>query len=276
MGMTGEKRRPTLGPGAGTALVLAVALAGCNLIHPLDPSLDARFLYADADDDIAVTVDASGAITGTSPASNSGSNTRVATWRRDDPALGDQQACVSWSDAPDTYGHQPGVALRVHDVEGGVVGLTVTRNVYFGAFWGFNVHTWDTRQPVPFTKVGGFGFETALTRGSFVPAPPPWHLCARVVGSVLSLKVWAGDEPEPEWDDPAHGGSVTLPAGWEDPGLPGVYFGHIPSGSSFTLTELTVAAVTAPGAATAPESIAVEPVAPTTPPRAPTAIAVAP
>ena len=58
-----------------------------------------------------------------------------------------------------------------------------------------------------------------------------------MIGDLLSMKVWAADEPEPEWMDGVHGGGVVLPAGWDLPGSPGWYVGHLSPGTSTSYTE---------------------------------------
>jgi hypothetical protein len=246
-----------------------VALTACNVIEPLDPSLDARFLTTVGDDDHGVTL-AGGPddVTVTAPASNTGVDTRIVVWRRADPVAADQSVCASWTDPPDQANHQAGVALRVRPTDGGASAVTVTRNIFWGAFWGFNVHVWDGNRSPAIIKIAGFELPAAVRRGGDpvpVTAPFPWRLCARIVGDVLTFKVWAADIPEPAWGDPLYGGSVTLPPGWEASGHAGGYVGHVPPGSSFTLTDLTVAPVAPANAA-----------ASAAPPRAPTAIAQAP
>ena len=46
--------------------------------------------------------------------------------------------------------------------------------------------------------------------------------------------------------DGLHGGGVVLPAGWEQPGVPGWYAGHVASGGSITYADRW----TVPGPAT--------------------------
>jgi hypothetical protein len=109
-------------------------------------------------------------------------------------------------------------------------------------------------------------------------------MCARVVGDTVSFIVWPLRDPEPAWNDPKYGGSVTLPAGWSQPGIPGWYVGHLEPGDSVGFTDMSTADVGQPPPTTttttpqSPDQAEADVVAPepTTPPRAPTWIPRAP
>jgi hypothetical protein len=218
-------------------LVLAVAVAltagACNLIRPLDPSLEAKFLTSEADDDYGITVDG-GTTVVAAPATNVGGNSRVAFWPADAPAVTDQLSCVAWTE--DDHTVQQGVALRIRTDADRTTAITVTKNIWAGVWFGFNVHVMDSAADSRYTKIYGLTLGEALSRVG-QPAPGPWHLCARVQGDHLSFKVWPADEVEPPWMDGLHGGGVVLPAGWEQPGVPGWYAGHVASGGSITYVD---------------------------------------
>jgi hypothetical protein len=229
--------RPRGWGGRGHALVgavaMAVALGACNLIRPLDPSLEAGFLTKEKNDDYGITVVDGDAISA-APTTNEGGNTRVAFWPAGASHTLDQQSCMSWVE--DDPFSQQGVALRVRSVDGRTTAITVTKNIWFHAYWMFNVHVMDSGNPEqPFTQIASFDVSGAVVRNGS-PAPAPWRLCARVVGDQLALKVWAADEAEPAWMDGVHGGGVVLPAGWDSPGAAGWYVGHLRPGVSTTYT----------------------------------------
>jgi hypothetical protein len=231
------------------AVAMTVALGACNLIKPLDPSLEAGFLTTDGGDDYGITV-AGGAVTAAAPATNTGGNTRLAFWPADAPETSAQQSCVSWDDGD--HSAQQGIALRVRSTAGRTTAITVTKNVWAGFFWVFNVHVMDSGNAgQPFTRIGQFSFDRSLLRDG-VPAPGPWRLCARVVGEAVSVKVWAADEAEPAWMDGIHGGGVMLPAGWDVPGAAGWYVGHLAPGASTTYTALQALDMTVPAEPTDP------------------------
>jgi hypothetical protein len=249
----GARRRA----GAG-ALAMVAVLGACNLVQPLDPSLEAGFLTTDRNDDYGITV-AGDAVTAAAPATNEGGNTRLAFWPAGSPQTGDHQSCASWVEGD--HAAQQGIALRVRSTSGRTTAITITKNVWFHVYWMFNVHVMDSgNTEQPFTQIAAFNVSGAVLReGS--PAPGPWRLCARVIGNEVSLKVWAADEAEPAWMDGIHGGGVLLPAGWDAPGAAGWYVGHLAPGSSTTYTarEVLQLAGSTPGApesgdATAPRS----------------------
>jgi hypothetical protein len=201
---------------------------------PLAPSLDGATLTPNLRDTYAVAVDEA-ALTISAPAQNRYAGTRVLLWDRDGVRTADQESCATWSGSSNDF-HQEGAALRVTNVDGVTRGLTVTKNIYAGpqdngnyAF--FNVHTWDTGEPSIATLIAQFDLRPEFFEGGRLLAHP-WRMCARVVGGTLSFVVWPAGEPRPPWDDGVHGGSVFLPAGWDQPGHAGWYAGHLlPAGN---------------------------------------------
>jgi hypothetical protein len=259
----GGARTPRLVPVVGFVAVLAVA--GCTLPPP-PPALDP--LPADLDG-VALTRDGRGSYgvvrTGTdltvTGLLTGGANTRTALWRRDVEVSADELSCATWVAETAPY-NQPGAALRLRPVPGGTTGVTVTKNVWFLGGWVFNVHVWDTRAPDPFTLVGQVVLDATFRQADGWTRPFPWRLCARAVGDRVDVLVWPAAQVEPAWGDPAYGGSVALPTGWNYPGVPGWYAGHLGVGDQITFTGLTAEPVT--------------PVPPTSPPAPPMAIAIAP
>jgi hypothetical protein len=80
----------------------------------------------------------------------------------------------------------------------------------------------------------------------------PWRLCARTRAGRIEFKVWRLAEAEPDWGDPAHGGSVAIPADAPADGASGWFIGHMRPGMSATFTDLhehpRVVPPTVPGA----------------------------
>jgi hypothetical protein len=119
----------------------------------------------------------------------------------------------------------------------------VTKNVVFYTLFVFNVHVWDTSTPNVNTLIGQFDLSSVFVNSSgFIPLP--WDLCARVIGNTLTFEAWVDGQPTPAWGDTTHGGSVTLPDGWNYPGDAGWYIGHLQPGDSATYTNLSAGAPT--------------------------------
>ena len=148
---------------------------------------------------------------------------------------------------------------------GGVTAITVTKNVFFGANWKFNVHVWDTSTSPAAIQIGAFDFAPVFAPDEIHVAPLPWKLCAQVVGSTVSFIVWRATEPRPAWGDATHGGAVTLPAGYGKPGEVGWYIGHLEPDDRAAFTDLRRRTLT--GSAAPSNASGAPPFAP----RAPTA-----
>ncbi|MCU1499665.1 MAG: hypothetical protein JWM47_3618 [Acidimicrobiales bacterium] len=171
----------------------------------------------------------------TAPRTNSGQNLRVVFWRPGSPVGATSQTCATWSSQA-ADGVQQGAALRIRVSPGRVRAITVTKNIWQHATWGFNFHTWDSDRPQPWQHFGGVEVEN-LRSGRQVK-PLPWRFCARIRDRSVEVKVWPTDRAEPAWGDPAWGGSKVLPAGWEAPGVTGWFIGHLPPGGTATLDNL--------------------------------------
>jgi hypothetical protein len=286
-GLRASRRRLATVIGAG-ALLLA---AGCGPeVKPLDPSLGAGMLTPEANDTYGLTL-ADGVVTASAPETNTGGNTRIAFWRVADQPSTDQQTCATWVNAQSRL-QQQGAALRVRSANGRTTAITVTDNIFYLARWAFNVHVMDSAAQPVFRQIASFDLGEAFRTapGAFTVWPYPWRMCARVVGDTLSFIVWPLTVPEPAWNDPRYGGSVRLPAGWGQPGIPGWYVGHLEPGDSVGFTDMTTADVSPEPPPTAPSTTTTSPsrsasgqdpsgvVAPepTAPPRAPTWIPRAP
>ncbi len=161
--------------------------------------------------------------------SNQGGNLRTVFWPDGAPAVTDSQSCAVWTSQRGDIVQQ-GAALRIQAGFGRVRALTVTKNIYYGASWIFNFHTWDTTRPVAFESFGAV--ELPRFRYGNATVPLPWHFCARVEGNAMEFKVWRYGEREPAWGDRSYGGRATVPGGWGSQGTAGWYIGHLRAGDS--------------------------------------------
>jgi hypothetical protein len=169
---------------------------------------------------------------------NDGGNLRFFFWAIGAEESRDQQVCATWQHATGSF-QQQGVVLRAVSSATGTRAISVTKNVWLGAFWKFNVHLWDTSvTDSPFTQSATFDLASVLHPGGRL-APLPWRICARAVADVVSFKVWSLTRAEPAWGDPAYGGRVTVPAQWVYPGMAGQYAGHVQPGDSMSYRNLT-------------------------------------
>jgi hypothetical protein len=169
-------------------------------------------------------------------AGHAGGNEREFIVPSDAAAVRDQQSCAEWTTEPTVA--QQGAVLRLHRVAGGVQAITVTKNIFFDAFWIFDVHVWDTTTRPRLTLVGSFDLSAELrVPGTNLAYPLPWFFCAAVRGSTLAFKVWRDGQPEPAWGNTDNGAVMTLPSRHTEPGIAGWYIGHL-SGGAATLTHL--------------------------------------
>ena len=252
-----------------------VAAAVRNAV--IDTSLARGVLTSEGADVYNLSRDAA-AVTASAPASNTGGNSRLGFWRAPDQDSADQQTCATWTQAPDGL-QQQGAVLRARSIQGRTTAITVTHNIYFGAWWVFNVHVMDSAAAAPFHQIGTFDLREVFAPGwpDVLQAPPyPWRLCARVVGNVVSFVVWPTSDPKPAWNDARYGGSVTLPAGWSAPGDAGWYIGHLEPGKSSGFGDLSILGLLSNASSAARQAAIAELSKPASPPRQPTWIVDAP
>jgi hypothetical protein len=179
----------------------------------------------------------------------------VAFWRRADKPAEDAQSCGTWR-SNSRSGDQEGAVLRVATVRGVSRAITVTKNIFFGATYVFNVHLWDTSvSPVPFTLIGQFNLKSVFWPGG-KPVPFPWRMCAQVFANTVSFVAWPANQPQPGWGDTTHGGSVTLPSGWDYAGATGWYVGHLQAADAVSFAGLGVGGPTLAGVVAAVPAMA--------------------
>ena len=243
-------------------VVALVVLAACvpefgvreGVVNSLDLTSPSGEVYTHVADATTATISAA--------PTNTDGNVREVFWRDTTPWYRNQQVCTTWDDVTDVSTvdklralrandlFQPGLALRIAKTADGsnYRAITITQNVWAGGLWLFWVDTWDTTPSDhdPFTGIKLFDLSASV--GSFnstttTMAPPPWHICARIMEDQLSFMVWTGDNPQPSWDDPTLVHTTQLPAGWTYPGFSGGYVGHLHAGQSKTFSGMTVAAL---------------------------------
>ena len=219
-------------------------LLGCRdirvgvAIGPVDPRYRASLLTSAADRQETIAVTVAGSSTSLSAAAgNQDGNIRFVFVDAAGPVLADQQTCATWSDQTGHF-NQQGVALRVSD-DGPTRAITVSKNVWGGVADVFNVHLWDTSQ-----AGGGIRYLAGESLGAALHvdgqlAPLPWRICARVVGRVLSFKVWPAGQSEPSWTNPTYSRSLQLPADAPATGRPGWYGAHLYEGAHITYTDMS-------------------------------------
>lgn len=205
--------------------------------HPSEDLLTAQVLTQDGAGRYQIS-QADGVVTMTAPV-GLGGNQREAFFPSGQTSMQDARVCATWTSEP-TTGTQEGVALRIHTTSSGAVrAVTVTKGVWGGIYWVVNVHVWDSGAPEPFRQIGQFDLGPVLI-GWLGPQPLPWRICAQVTDLALAWKLWRLDEPEPRWDDRAHGGVVVVPQEYVVPGRAGWYVGHLPAGTTATYGDLGV------------------------------------
>ena len=165
---------------------------------------------------------------------------REAIWFTNTPVAQDEEACATWNDSPGIT--QDGVMLHVTQDSGGIIhGLAVADNIWGGGGkWIINVYgvTGDPDNAIIGIQ-NGFTFPSVLGTSLFTMPPYPWHMCARTVGDQVQFVVWTGTNPEPAYGDPNASGEVTIPSDYQQPGIAGWWLGHIPAGSTHTISNLT-------------------------------------
>jgi hypothetical protein len=135
---------------------------------------------------------------------------------------------------------QPGIALRIATNGTVTKAISIAQNVWAGATWVFWVQMWDTGSEPRMHATVEFDARHLLVHAKAgnpaSVAPPPWHVCARVVSRRLDFKIWTGRTAEPTYADPTHAFHTLLPAGWVYAGYTGNYAGHLHPGTSVRFT----------------------------------------
>jgi hypothetical protein len=181
---------------------------------------------------------------------NTGSNLREVYWPAGTGDTTSSQVCAKWY-SQSSASTQEGLAFHVVNyADGHMTGITVTKNVIYGVYWVFNVHTWDTTggnyaAPAPIAQ---FDMGSVVTANGAFKAFP-WSICGRLVNNQLQVKVWVpADGAEPAWTDTTHVGTVAIPAAFQGPGKSGFYIGHLPPGGTALYTNAAITNLDGAGA----------------------------
>jgi len=238
---------------------LVVTLAACGLLprppafRSIDPTYTGVRITADAlhpyeQLDLAPSGGSPLAQVSLSAApTNVGGNLRAAFFPVGQSLLTDQQSCATWVGpaGPATLPQQ-GLLLRLRTVDRATSAITVTKNIWAGIVSNLNVNLWTIPATGPETLVNAAALDFSEVVYRSGPSQQisgfPWHVCARVEGPMLTVKLWAGDESAPRWDDPASTRRMTLSAAWVYPGNSGWYIGHLQGGMTFSYTNLAAGA----------------------------------
>lgn len=225
-----------------TLALAAVDDASASVRSPWIPTYDGAtsarqlrtaYLTRDGSDVFTVTKDGP-VLTAAALPTNTGGNTREVVWPRRSLRSRDAQTCATWLDESNDF-VQEGLALRIRHHDGVTTAITVTKNIYYGAHWVFNVHGWDSSSASPFTQLGQWDLSPVILDHDGQYQPMPWRVCFRAVGSTVSMKIWwPAQMPEPSWSDPAYTRSMVIPPEYTRRGLAGWYVGHLEPGMSTT------------------------------------------
>jgi len=180
----------------------------------------------------------SGTVVVSAPES-SGGNNREFFWSPSSLSGSDLTVCAQFANGEGS--DQQGIVLRLNTLGNGrVSAISVTRNVWMGAFDVFNFHVWNTLTDPesPFTQFGS----TVIWPLPLRRAVYPLNMCARTVTASNSVEfvVWTAREPKPRWGSPTQGGRATIPENAPSAGRGGWFAGHLHPGSSMTYDNLTV------------------------------------
>lgn len=227
------RTRPGVG-GTIAVLVLAFVAGACEPVPTVtfngDDTFQTTVLTPDGYDAYGfVAQGAAMSVAALDP--NTGGNLRDVFWPTNGPPVPDSMTCATWTGQNGDLVQQ-GAALRIRTEPGRVRAVTVTKNIFYGATWIFNFHTWDTNRSRAFEQFGQVTLDAMKNR------PLPWRFCTRLIGSRMDFKVWPSGVAEPAWGSNTYGASDTLPSGWTSPGKAGWYIGHIPPDGSARFDQL--------------------------------------
>lgn len=169
---------------------------------------------------------------------NTRADLRTVFYPTDVPTQTNAQSCATWTDG--TWAEtQQGAALRIStDWAGNTRAITVTKNVFGGFVWVFNIHLWISGPTRTQDLIAQFNLKDGVIAPNGALKPFPWRMCARAIGPTIDFKVWPTTEPEPVWGNPAYGGSATVPDAWVYAGHTGWYAAHLSAGNQANFTDL--------------------------------------
>ena len=135
----------------------------------------------------------------------------------------------AWTTTPDTTSRYEIFAFHTRAV-------TLVAGVAFALHEQAQSNAWDGAN---YTAIGATDLGTYLKPGGTFKALP-WFVKSKLVENTLSYAYWTGSDPEPSYTTSGQSGSVTIPAGWEAPGMAGLYAGHLDSNDYLEYDNLTI------------------------------------
>ncbi|MEP6624543.1 MAG: hypothetical protein ABJC79_08870, partial [Acidimicrobiia bacterium] len=115
-----------------------------------------------------------GSFRGAALESNRSSNLRMVFWPRTVGQAADQQSCATLRTESD-WSDQEGAALRIsRDDSGSLHAITVSKNIFFGATWIFNVHEWNSNATPALRALGAVDLSSVLRAANGDPVQLPW------------------------------------------------------------------------------------------------------
>lgn len=174
------------------------------------------------------------------PTTNTGGNLRQVIWPRNMKDYKNSQSCATWVGSTHDRTQQ-GIALRIRKDDDRVRAITVTKNVIYGVYWVFNIHTWDSASDKPFTQIGQFNMSEVMLNEVGKMEYMPWRVCARAVGDTFSFKIsFPMQAGSTSWSDDKYTKSVQIPEDYIYAGQSGWYVGHVPAGGSTEYNSLRI------------------------------------
>lgn len=189
-----------------------------------------------------------------------------AFWQSGQPARTDQEVCVQLASVPDVTTeqgalrvqsdteavHLQGIALRVHPGAPGAPLMAITISQYFPWIFDVNavrVNAFEARASANVTHISSVDFGDDIGRWSAEPgapdfasavAPPPWNMCARAIGTTISMMLWPDSAEKPSWTDTDRVHEVKVARGWVFQGYGGGYVASLSPGTAVKFVGLEV------------------------------------
>lgn len=244
-GANNMKRRFLI-PCVPLVLVLVLAFAACVPVGvpTLAAGYSAASLNGQGNDAFNLTRLSGDQINATAAAWNTSDGPRNIYWQTNSPEAVNEQVCTTWVSQRGATAQQ-GMALRIREDGSRLRAVVMTKNVYLGGNWAFNLYVIDKDSATGADH--GSGLTTmpleALLKvpGQNAAQPLPWRVCAKIEGDLYSFKIWRTElEAEPAYGDGIHGASFTLPATAQYAGKAGLYMAHMRIGDSAVFTDPAV------------------------------------
>lgn len=149
---------------------------------------------------------------------------------------GDTLLVVPSFDTVDTWvGPEAGDAYRIWCRR--IRAITITQNVVFNAHALLNVNLWEGSR---YINIGLLDASSYLKPGG-VYRQFPWNVKTLVVGRTVYVGVWITGDAEPTYGvDGDQMATITIPEGFDEPGMSGLYVGHLAEADWVSFDNLSV------------------------------------